>query len=198
MVDVSSIERAHVLRGLSKADLAELGAIAYEQEFKPRDRVFQRGNEAEAFYIATRGRFALTVALRVFDDYTPMAVEEKRALDAFGWSSLVEPHTSIYSCYCIEAAAVVAFPRERLEALMTTNSRLATALLHNVNELIGARVRVLQELWLDEVSQSMARVKHWTHNELTTQLTAVMTDESRAPWRGWFRRQTHLGSGDGV
>jgi len=193
MVDLSSIEKADVLRGLTKADLAELGAIASEQEFNQRDCLFERGDEAENFYIATRGRFALTVAVRVFEDYAEMAVEEKVALDAFGWSSLVAPRTSIYSCYCIEDGAAVVFPRKRLEALMMTNSRLGEEFLHNLNQLIGSRVRVLQELWLDEVSQSMARVQHWTHTELTTELTNVMTEPRTPLVRRWFRRRKNSG-----
>jgi CRP-like cAMP-binding protein len=196
MVDLSSIETADILRGLTKADLIELGEVACEQEFKRGDHLFKRGEEAETFFIATRGRFALTVALRVFDGHVGMAVEDKVALDAFGWSSLVEPHTSIYSGYCIEDGAVVAFPRDRLEALMTTNSRLGAKFLHNLNELIGARMRVAQNLWLDEVSESMARVRHWTETDLTVEwseaVAGPMADPTSHPIRSWIRRHAHL------
>lgn len=194
MVDLSSIEKADLLRGLTKADLAELGAIASEQEFVRRDCLFRRGGDAENLYIATRGRFALTAALRVFDDYAELAVEEKGKLDAFGWSSLVAPRKSIYSGYCIEDGAAVAFPREPLEALMKTNWRLGGELLHNLNELIGARVRILQDLWLDEVSQSMARVQHWKHTELSTDWTTAMTGPSSV--RLWIRKHMRLGTRD--
>jgi hypothetical protein len=71
---------------------------------------------------------------------------------------------------------------------------LGTKLLHNLNELIGTRVRVLQDLWLDEVSQSMARVQHWTHTELTTQWSAAMKDPSSRPVLRWIQRHTHLRS----
>lgn len=194
MVNLASIEKADILRGLTKADLAELGAIACEQEFNRRDCLFKRGEEAETFYIATRGRFALTVDLRVFDSHVDLAVEEKGALDAFGWSSLVEPRTAIYSGYCTEDGAVVAFPRERLEALMTTNRRLGEGLLHNLNELIGSRLRVLQQLWLDEVEQSMARVQHWSQTELTARWATAMTEPGSRSVRSWLRRHTQLGT----
>lgn len=193
MVDLSSIAKADVLRGLTTEDLVELGAVACETEFERRHCLFRRGEEAETFYVATRGRFILTVDLRLFDSYVEMAVEEKGALDAFGWSSLVEPRTSIYSGYCIEDGAAVAFPSERLDALMTANSRLGAKLLHNLNELIGTRVRVLQNLWLDEISQSMTRVQHWTQTELSTQWSAAMTESGpRPPMLRWIRRLTRL------
>jgi CRP-like cAMP-binding protein len=195
MVDLSSIEGAGILRELTNPDLAELGAIASEQEFERRDCLFERGAEAKNFYVATRGRFVLSVDLRVFDGHASMAVEEKGALDAFGWSALVKPYANIYSCHCIEAGAAITFPREELSALLRSNCRLGEEFLHNLNNLIGARVRVFQQLWLEEVSQSMARVQHWTHTELTRELTAILTDGSPHRVRGWFRKHLLRGAG---
>jgi len=78
---------------------------------------------------------------------------------------------------------------------MTTNSRLGEEFLHSLNNLIGARVRVLQELWLDEVSQSMARVQHWTHTDLSVQFSGAMTDpSSRGGVQSWIRKHMHLGA----
>lgn len=194
MVDLSSIEQADVLRGLTKADLAELGTIASEQPFNRKDCLFRRGEAAKTFYIALRGRYALTLGLRVFDRLAEVAVEEKGACDAFGWSSLVEPRESLYSGYCTEDGVVVAFPREQLEALMRTNTRLGEEFLHNLNVLIGTRLRAMQQLWLDEVSQSTARVQHWSHSELTTHWTEAMTEPSHGFMRRFSRRSTHVGT----
>jgi len=188
MVDLSPIETAGILRGLSKPDLAELSEIAYEQEFDRKDRLFERGERANTFYIAQTGLFALTVEVRVFDRSSEIVLEEKGPLDAFGWSSLVEPRTSIYSGYCIEAGSVVAFSREQLEALMMANRRLGEELLHNLTELIATRARVLQQLWVDEVSQSMSRVQHWSQSEVTTHWAHVMRDHGRSSVLGWIRR----------
>ena len=120
MVDLTLIENADVLRGLRQEDLFSLATIVSQKEFRRKDRLFKRGEAATEFYIATTGCFSLTVDLRFFDGFVEMAVEEKGALDAFGWSSLVEPRTSIYSGYCTEDGSVIAFPSNRLETLMTT------------------------------------------------------------------------------
>ena len=194
MVDLSRIAEADVLRGIAEADLNELGEIAIEQEFKRRDRLFERGKEAKTLYIATSGRFALTVGLRTFDRISEIVAEEKDALHAFGWSSLVEPRTSIYSGYCIEDGGAIAFPNGSLEALMTTNYRLGEQLLHNLNELIGARVRVLQNLWLGEVSQLTSRVLHWSRSELTIHWAEAMSEPRIHPALDWLQRHTHIGA----
>ncbi len=199
MVDISSVENADILRGLSKGDLAELGEIAQEQEFQCRDLLFKRGEEAKTFYIATSGRFSLTVEVRVFESYEEMSLEEKGPFDAFGWSSLVEPRNSIYSCYCIADGAVIAFPRKQLEALLMTNKRLGEEFQHNLNELIANRVRVLQQHWLEEVSQSTARVKELSHSEMSIHWETAMVGPVQPrthPVRGWIRRHTHLGAGN--
>ena len=78
---------------------------------------------------------------------------------------------------------------------MTANPQLGEKLLHGLNNLIGARVRVLQELWLDEVSQSMARVQHWTQAELTAQFSSAMTEPSPRGVKSWIRRHMHLDAG---
>ncbi|MBW2713912.1 MAG: cyclic nucleotide-binding domain-containing protein [Deltaproteobacteria bacterium] len=197
MGDILSIEKADILRGLSKGDLAEISEIAEEQEFKCGERLFERGEEATTFYIATRGLFALTVELRVFDGTEEFALEEKGALDAFGWSALVEPRTSIYSGYCIEEGAVLAFSRKRLEALLMTNRRLGEEFQHNLNELIGTRARTLQEHWLEEISQSTARVRELSHTTVTAHWQAAMMGSqqpSPQPVRGWIRKHMHLGA----
>ena len=162
MVDLSAIGKAPILRGLTADDLRQLGAIAREQKFLRGERVFTNNQSAECFYIARSGRFALSVGLRALDTQRQLVVEEKAALDAFGWSALVEPRQSIYSADCTAPGTVVAFPRADLEELMAANTRLGEEFSRNLNELIGDRVRVLQQLWIDEVEQSMARVRHWS------------------------------------
>ena len=72
-------------------------------------------------------------------------------------------------------------PPDTSEALCPGTRRLGEESLHNLNELIGTRVRVLQQLWLDEVSQSTARVLHWSHSELTTQWATAMTQPGARP-----------------
>lgn len=194
MTDMTPIADAPLLRGLTKDDLTELGRIADAQTFERRDCLFRRGDEATTLYLATRGSFALTVELRAFDGHTEMAVEEMGALDAFGWSSLVPPRTSIYTGYCTEDGAAIVLPNKALEALMISNRRLGEELLRNLNELIGNRVRVLQQLWVDEVSRSSARVQHWSHSELTTQWATAMTPSGSRGLGRWRRRQSHFGS----
>ncbi|MBW2273246.1 MAG: hypothetical protein JRG96_08240 [Deltaproteobacteria bacterium] len=83
-----------------------------------------------------------------------MAVEEKGALDAFGWSSLVEPHESIYSAFYTFDGTVFAFSGSELRQLMGTDDALGRRLSTNLNALVAARVRAAQLPLIDTDPQS--------------------------------------------
>jgi CRP-like cAMP-binding protein len=186
MVDLSSVQNAAILEGLDPSHLGQLAAIANELNTRAGDRLFSRGQRADTFYIAKRGRFALALPLRVLGGQTDMAVEEKGSLDAFGWSSLVEPHESIYSAFCTFDGSVFTFPGSALKQLMATNDHLGQQLSANLNALIGARVRAVQDLWIDEVEHSISRVNYWTQNEMTNRLHSAV--KHRPPLAGGWRQ----------
>ena len=189
MIDLSAIAAAAVLRGLTQDDLHDLGTIARERETGRSEQLFARGDQAQDFYIALRGRFALTVPIQVLESQEEIAVEEKVPLDAFGWSVFVEPHRFIYSAYCTEDGAVFSVERGELEALMESNEHLGEQLACNIAELIGGRARVLQDLWADEVAQRTERVQYWKSREISTQWrTAVSQPIVRGPLQTWVSR----------
>jgi CRP/FNR family cyclic AMP-dependent transcriptional regulator len=186
MVDLSSVRNAAILQGLDQSHLTQLAAIASERDTREGEMLFARGQEADTFYIARRGRFALALPLRVFGGHTDMPVEETGALDAFGWSSLVEPHRSIYSAYCTFDGAVFAFPGDQMRRMIESNDRLGHRLSANLNKLIGARIRAVQDLWVGEVEQSTARIQHWTQSDMSSRLERAVKQQS-AVGAGWRR-----------
>ena len=183
MVDLARIRDAWILEGLTASDLAALAAIAEREQVRSGERLFVRGEAAECFYIVEDGGFALTVVLRALDELVETVVEELGAGEAFGWSALVEPRRSIYSGYCTTDGTVVSFPGTALESLMATDEGLGSRLSVNLNRLIGARVRVLQDLWIAEVEQSTSRVKFWSANEVSRRWTAAV--HPPRPHRTW-------------
>jgi CRP-like cAMP-binding protein len=174
MVDLSSLRDAQILKGLAESHLHEFGTIGREIEFRKGERLFSHGQLADLFYIVKDGQFALTITLRALSEPVEFAVEEKRAGDALGWSAVVEPNESIYSAYCTADGSVIAFPRVDLMKLVSSDVELCHRFLSNLAELIGSRVRFVQNLWVAEVENSMARVSYWTHTKMTSEwLSAV-------------------------
>jgi CRP-like cAMP-binding protein len=192
MVDLASIRGARMLEGLDASDLAALAAIAEPERVEQGHCLFARGGEADRFYIVVDGEFALTVSLRALDDEVELAVEALGPGDAFGWSSLVEPYRSIYSAYCTAEGSVVSFPRKSLEVVMAGDTGLGFRFAANLNRLIGSRVRVLQDLWIGEIEQSISRVHFWSESELSARWdAAVHPDRHHGGRRRLFWRRGH-------
>jgi len=193
MTDLAPIRNAPMLEGLAESHIAELGAVAAERQARGGERLFSRGEAADTFYIVKDGTFALTVALRRLGSTVELGVEEKRSGDALGWSALVAPHQAIYSCFCTEDGSLISFSRAPLERLLSADSELGGRFLQNLGRLVGDRVRAMQDLWIDEIQHSMARVNYWTHAEVTTHVTHAI-DTGRKEHRA-SRRLFGRGSG---
>ena len=167
MADLSSIQHAVVFEGLGQTETRELESIARVEQAVKGGRLFRHGDAADTFYLVKDGRFALTIEMRALDDHFEIPIEEKVAGEALGWSALVEPHRSIYSAYCTQSGSVVAFSRGDLEELMSSDLNLGQRFWRNLNQLIGSRIRPLQQLWIEEVERSIARVNYWSHTKLS-------------------------------
>lgn len=174
MDDLHSIRHAAILAGLAGSELEELANIAREQRVAKGDRLFARGDEADQLFIVEQGRFVLTIQARALGDPTEIAIEAKVAGDALGWSALVEPFRSVYTAYCVQDGSVVAFPRGDLVNLMSSDTDLGYRFSVNLSQLIGNRLRALQDLWVEEVEQSSARVNYWSHNKLSGECSAAI------------------------
>ena len=178
MFDLSSIPDTTLLDGLEGTHIQELGEIAELREARRGERLVARGDPAEAIYLVHAGCFALTVALRDLGEDAEVAVEELDAGKAFGWSTLVEPKRSIYSVYCIEDGAVVEIDGRALQSQMEFDTSLGYRLCSNLSTIIGQRVRILQDLWSQEVEQSTARVRFWEKSAISTHWQTAV-DEKR-------------------
>lgn len=166
MYPLSSLGKIPVFEGLAASDLRALSEIAYERPCERGDRLIVRGELASHFFVIKEGRFVLTVMLSGAGRRVETTIETKTTNDALGWSALVAPRESIYSVYCVRPGRVIQFRRSDLEQIMSAKISLGYTLMRNMTALVGHRATVLQNLWLEEVEHSPARVKHWIQREV--------------------------------
>lgn len=174
MIDPTPIRDAQIFDGLTQFEIEELATIAREEHVEKGERLLSRGEKTDTFYIVKTGRFALTIGVRLLDTYKQVAVEEKVAGDAFGWSAMVDPFAAYYSAYCMLDGSVIALPSREFESLLASDMHLGLRFSRNLNQLIGSRLRALQDLWIAEVEQHRARVEHWTHTRLSGDLNSTL------------------------
>jgi CRP/FNR family transcriptional regulator len=183
MDDLSSIQNAAIFDGLKQSEIRELESIARLEPAARGERLFRHGDAADTFYLVKDGRFALTIEVRALDNHFEIPVEEKVAGEALGWSALVEPHRSIYSAYCTQSGSVVAFSRGDLEELMSSDLNLGQRFWRNLNQLIGSRIRPLQQLWIEEIERYIERVNYWSHTKLSDEWAdAIKSPRKRNHW----------------
>jgi len=187
MVDLSSIQNAAIFEGVGQPEIRKLESIARVEQAAKGDCLFSHGDAADTFYLVNDGKFALTIQVRALDEHFEMPVEEKVAGEALGWSALVEPHRSIYSAYCTQSGSVVAFSRGDLEELLASDPNLGQRFLHNLNQLIGSRIRPLQQMWIEEIERSIERVEYWSHTKLSDEWADAVKPSRK---RGRSRRDT--------
>ncbi len=166
MYILSNLGSVPVFEGLNHSDLRALNEIAYERPCERGDRLITRGEYASHFFIIKEGRFVLTVMLSGGGRTVETTIEAKTSKEALGWSALVTPRNSIYSVYCVRPGHVIQFRRSDLEHLMSAKPALGYTLMRNITGLVGHRATVLQDLWLEEVEQSPARVKYWMQRDV--------------------------------
>ena len=174
MVDLHSIRGAAILDGLTESDLQKIGAIGSSLAAEKGEQLFVRATPSNALYIILEGEFALSVMLRSAGDEVETAIEALTIGDALGWSSLVSPHQSVYSAYCTARGSVAALDRRDMENLFANDTGLGYRWMRNVSELVGRRVRHQQQLWIEEVEQSMSRVMFWTQQKVCTNWTQAV------------------------
>jgi CRP/FNR family cyclic AMP-dependent transcriptional regulator len=183
MADLSSIQHAAIFEGFGQSETRELESISRVEQVARGERLFLHGEPANTFYLVRSGSFTLTIRVRVLDDHFEIPIEQKVAGDALGWSALVEPYRSIYSGYCTQSGSVFAFSREDLEEMMSSDPNLGHRFSRNLNQLIGSRMRALQQLWIDEVERSMSSVDYWCHTKLSDEWAeAVHPPRKREHW----------------
>ena len=187
MVDLSSIQNAAIFDGVGQPEIRKLESIARIEQAAKGDCLFSHGDSADTFYLVKDGKFALTIQVKALDEHFEMPIEEKVAGEALGWSALVEPHRSIYSAYCTESGSVAAFSRGDLEELLSSDPNLGQRFLHNLNQLIGSRIRPLQQLWIEEIERSIERVEYWSHTKLSDEWADAVKPSRK---RGLLRRHT--------
>jgi CRP-like cAMP-binding protein len=183
MADLSSIQNATIFEGFGQPETRELESISRVEQAAKGERLFRHGETADTFYLVKDGSFTLTIQVRALDDHFEIPVEKKVAGDALGWSALVEPYQSIYSAYCTRSGSVFAFSRGDLEEMMSSDPTLGYRFSRNLNQLIGSRIRALQQLWIEEVERSIGRVDYWSHTKLGDELAdAIKPSRKRAHW----------------
>jgi len=122
------------------ADDEGLAAIAMFSQMVtvPSDEyVFEEREDAEFFYVLTRGEIDLLVDL---GDGRDIVVDTLVAGELVGWSALVPPHTRRLAAVARGDVELIATDAEQLRAFCDANAEFGYKLTRRVVEAVGHRL----------------------------------------------------------
>jgi len=146
MVDLDRLEKAILLRGLTRDQMARLQPIFEERVYEKGAIIFRERQEAGKLCFLDSG----LVDLRL--DQSPRQAANRSTLTtvepgfSFGWSALVEPHRYTLTSYCVsESCKVIMADREDLLGLFRRDREIGFVVMTNLAQVIADRFQVLQE-----------------------------------------------------
>ncbi len=168
MINADQLAAFQLFSDLSSADLSAIAGECDLLEYSNNDVIFKYGETATAIYGVLEGEVALSLVfedkvLKADIDYEealqkrfevfekPIVVETVSPGEIFGWSALVQPHTSTATATCRAPVQVCAISGETLRRRFAENTALGFAIMNRLSELVSQRLRTrtrkLIETW---------------------------------------------------
>ena len=125
------------LSGMEERLVGAVADCAHDVTFEPGRTIFRQGEEANEFYLITRGRVA--VEMPVASGGT-MVIQTLTGGAALGWSWLVPPHRWRFDARSVELTHAVAFDGRCLRGKIETDHDLGYELLRRFAVVMAQRI----------------------------------------------------------
>lgn len=144
--------------GLSEGDVTALRAVASRVTLDAGAVLFRIGDDAVHLYLVEQGQVDLAMPIKVGGREEDVRIDERRAGQTLGWSTLVPPHRFTLSATAPVASVLLAFPRASLLNYFAARPDVGYVVLRNVAAAVGQRLQVFQAMWLRQVQHMVTHV----------------------------------------
>lgn len=132
--------RPKFVSGLTKTQLRELEAMGKTAYFEDNELILIAGEESRAFYLLLSGSASVEVAT----DFCTLFVQALRPGDAFGWSSLLDHHETLFQVRARERCSALCLDSAAVTALCDRDPKLGMKLLQGALRTAARRVEGLE------------------------------------------------------
>lgn len=133
--------------GLTEPQLKKLASLAQEKSFDEDDRILITGERSKNFYLLLSG----SACVEAGSSFCTVCVQNLGPGDAFGWSSLLSSHDTLFQVRARERCTALFLGGEAVMALCQEDPELGVTLLRRVLEIVSQRVCGLElrlvEFW---------------------------------------------------
>jgi CRP-like cAMP-binding protein len=127
-------------RGFFGPDSAKLAALAHEETFASDQVILRAGEQSRNFYLLLSG----SVCVEVSAPYHTVSVQVLGPGEAFGWSSLLHHHDTLFQIRARESTSVIRLDGSSLSLLCEENPGFGLAFFRRILELVAGRVKATE------------------------------------------------------
>lgn len=136
-----AISQVEILKGLKKQDRQKLRNLGRIEHYGTNIVIFTEGAEARKFYMVEEGR--LSVESQICRGMRfPISIVYPG--QAFGWSTLVQPHVYTATVMALSNTRLIAIERKPLLSMLEAEPSIGFTLMQNVASIVASRLRTVE------------------------------------------------------
>ena len=140
MAQVEGLHSHEFTSGLTQDQIATLASMARPVEFEPDELILMDGQRSTAFYLVISGSVAVELCAPQFT----VVVEAVGAGGAFGWSSLLGRHDTLFQVRAREHTIALRLEGHALRELCRADPVLGVEVLRRTLEVVAGRVKATE------------------------------------------------------
>jgi CRP-like cAMP-binding protein len=138
---LDQILREHCFtNGLAGSGLAKLASLACEESFETDQIILVSGQQSKDFYLLLSG----SVCVEVCAPHYTVCVQALEPGEAFGWSSLLLHHDTLFQIRARERSTVLRLDGARLSAVCGEDPEFGLELFRRLLDLVAGRVKATE------------------------------------------------------
>jgi CRP-like cAMP-binding protein len=134
---VETLRRHPFTKGIPEPLLKKLSSISHEVDFDEDEIVFRAGERHSYFGLLVCG----SVCVELRTEFYGMTIENLSAGEAFGWSSLLDEHHTVFQVRAREPASAIYLDGPGLRELCANDPKLGAEMYRRLAEMMAKRIR---------------------------------------------------------
>ncbi|HID86650.1 MAG TPA: cyclic nucleotide-binding domain-containing protein, partial [Anaerolineae bacterium] len=143
MISIRALRKSPIFEDLTDDELERIASLCREEVYEAGTIIHEEGTPAEDLYIVQDGEVVLELELELHPYASPRrtTIEVVTKGEAFGWSSLVEPHVRTLSAKCTERTRLIVLRGSELMDLFESEPHIGYKVMAAISKLVGSRLR---------------------------------------------------------
>lgn len=135
-----ALRKHRFLAGIPEPHLATLASLAHQVHFEEDQLILVNRQRSTNFYLLLSGSVSVEARTAVYN----ISIQVLGRGDAFGWSSLLNHHDTLFQVRAREASSAVCFEGSQLSAACNENPPFGLELYSRVLDLVAGRVKATE------------------------------------------------------